>query len=105
MPGDLRDPAQFFPFYYDSRYEHSPNPTELSGLHLMDPIIQDIASEVLGRRLGKEELLNVHQYLFSIGMMCRNPGDESFMNTVREYLTRQVMSRRVARKWLILTSC
>ena len=105
MPGDLRDPTQLFPCHYDSRYERTPNQSEMAGLYLMDPIIQDIASEVLGHKLGKEDMLEMHEYLISAGLMCRNPGDQVFMDKVREYLTRQKMSRRVARRWLTLTNC
>jgi hypothetical protein len=105
MPGDLSDPAELFPFHNDSRYEHTMNPTETAGLYLMDPIIQDIASEVLGHKLGKEDMLKVHEYLISMGLMCRNPGDQAFMDSVREFLARKAAIRRVARKWLTSTNC
>ena len=98
MPGDLKDPEQMFPFYYDSRYCEAPNPFE-PGPKNMDGYLQSISNEELGRKLNTEELDDLKRNLDSKGFFHRNPGEESFRCEVCKQIKRLAMARKVARKW------
>ena len=96
MPGDLRDPEQSVPWHYDNKYD---NPYEQAdgGPVGMNKYLQSIAVDVQGRELSTEALEKLKCKLESRGLFHRNPGDESFRNSVRDIL----MARKVAAKWLI----
>ena len=94
MPGDLRDPEQSIPWYYDNKYD---NPYEQAdGPVGMNKYLQAIAMDVLGEELDTDGLEKLKHRLESRGIFHRNPGDESFRNTVRDLL----MARKVASQWL-----
>lgn len=101
MPGDLKDPEQMFPFYYDNRYDEAPNQFE-PGSPDMNGYLQSIAFETIGIKLSPEKLEDLKIVLQAKGLFHVNPGDESFRSEVRKQIKRLAMARKVARKCLIL---
>ena len=99
MPGDLRDPEQLFPFYYDSRYSETPNPTIFDSDDF-SVYLQSISEQEIGKRLSPEKLSDLKSHLDSKGISHRNPGDESFRREVRKFVKRLAMARKVAYKCL-----
>ena len=102
MPGDLRDPEQLFPYYYDSRYEPGTNPFEPGSFDL-DGYLQDLSAEITGRRLSPEGMSKLMNHLQQKSLLHRNPGDEGFREEVVRYLKGLKMGRKVALKWLTST--
>jgi len=96
MPGDLRDPEQMFPFYYDSRYNEAPNQFE-PGAGDINKYLQSISEEQTGKKLNPEKLDNLKRILDGKGFFHRNPGEESFRCEVCKQIKRLVMARKVAR--------
>jgi len=101
MPGELSDPTQLFPFYYEPRYEPGTNPFPTGPFNL-NSYIQNIAPGILGRRLNYKEMLELFAHLDKKGLLNRNPGDEEFVREMETYLNSISMSRKVACKWLSL---
>lgn len=100
MPGDLRDPEQYVPYYYDSLYDQAPNPFD-PGAPDMDGYLKSIALEEDGIRLSPEKLDALKEKLLNVGYFHRNPGDETFRSEVSRQVKRLMMARRVAQKCLI----
>ncbi|RKY76424.1 hypothetical protein DRQ07_10350 [candidate division KSB1 bacterium] len=95
MPGDLRDPEQTFPFYYDPRYREAPNQFE-PGAFNINEYLQSIVEETTGKRLNSDQLQNLRMYLEDKGFFHRNPGSESFRMEVQKRIKRRAMARKVA---------
>ena len=102
MPGDLRDPEQMFPFYYDPRYSEAPNQFE-PGATDMNGYLQSISEENIGKRLSPEKLEKLKRVLEDRGLFHQNPGEESFRFEVCKQIKRMATAGKVARKWQILT--
>jgi len=100
MPGDLKDPEQSIPYYYDERFDRSPNPF-FPGAPNMDGYLQSIAEEDRGVKLTPKKLDELKEILDSKGFFCRNPGDQSFRSEVSQQVKRLMMARKVAQRWLI----
>ena len=94
MPGDLRDPEQTFPFYYDSRYEHERRPMpEVSDL---SQYVQSVCFDILGHKLNDNTFEDLMADLDSKGILHRNMGDPSFRKVIEEFFKKQVMAKRIA---------
>lgn len=100
MPGDLKDPEQSIPYYYDNRFDMSPNPF-LPGAPNMDGYLQSIAEQCRSVKLSPEKLEELKETLDEKGLFNRNPGDETFRSEVSRQVKRLMMARKVARRWLI----
>lgn len=98
MPGDLRDPEQTFPFYYDPRYREAPNPFE-PGAFNIDEYLQSIVEETIGKRLSPDKLKDLKIYLEDKGFFHRNLGDESFREEVHKRIKRHAMARKIAHNY------
>ncbi len=99
MPGDLKDPEQSIPYYYDNRFDQAPNPF-MPGAQDMDGYLQSIAEECRGVKLSPGKLDDLKEILDRKGLFCRNPGDETFRSEVSRQVKRLMMARKVAHKWL-----
>ena len=100
MPGDLKDPEQSIPYYYENRYDEGANPF-YPGAQNMDGYLQSIAEESRHVKLSPEKLEELKEVLDSKGYFNRNPGDQSFRSEVNRQVKRLMMARKVARRWLI----
>lgn len=100
MPGELKDPEQSVPFYYDPKYDQAPSTFE-PGASNIDGYLQSIVGETLGIRLSPEKLDLLKEALNDKGFFHRNPGDEMFRSEVTQQAKRLMMARRIARKCLI----
>ena len=100
MPGDLKDPEQSIPYYYENRFDEAPNPFS-PGAPNMDGYLQSIAEECQCVKLSPEKLEDLKEKLVEKGFFHRNPGDESFRSEVSRQVKRLMMARKVARKWPI----
>ena len=100
MPGDLKDPEQSIPYYYDQRFDRAPNPF-LPGAPNIDGYLQSIAEQNRGVKLSPAKLDELKEILDNKGFFCRNPGDETFRSEVSRQVKRLMMARKVARRWLI----
>jgi hypothetical protein len=96
MPGDLKDPEQSVPFFYDPKYEYYPNPFD-PGIFDINGYIQDIAQEFIGIRLGPEKLETLRIQLDGSGYSSRNWGDPSFRREVKKQIKNLFLARKVAR--------
>lgn len=96
MPGELSDPTQLFPFHYDSRYDHKPNPLEGQQDDL-DSILQDIAEQTVGHRLNSMDMSRLKEFLGDY--LYRHWGDEDFINKVKKSLKTMFSAKKVAQKW------
>jgi hypothetical protein len=100
MPGDLKDPEQSIPYYYENRYDEAPNPFS-PGAPDMDGYLRSIAEQCRGVRLSPGKLDELKEILVSKGYFHRNPGDETFRSEVSRQVKRLMMARKVAQRWLI----
>ena len=100
MPGELSDPEQMFPFYYDPRYDQTLNPFEPEAFN-MDNYLQSIAFDIAGIKLSPEKLDFLKQKMKDGGLLNTNPGNEMFRSEASKIIKRLVMARKVARKCLI----
>jgi len=95
MPGDLRDPDQSIPFYYDPRYD-----TALSvftpGSFDTNGYLQSIAIEAIGSHLSPQKLEDIKNNLEQRGFFHRNVGDESFRNEAIKVIKNMTLARKVA---------
>lgn len=103
MPGDLKDPEQSIPYYYDNRFDRAPNPF-LPGTPNMDGYLQSIAEQSRGIKLSPGKMGELKEILDSKGLFCRNPGDETFRSEVSRQVKRLMMARKVAQKSLSIIS-
>jgi len=95
MPGDLRDPEQSQPFYYDQKYEHTQRPfSENSDINVF---LKAIASD-LGLYLDGRQLNLVKEQLEKKNCLYKNFGDESFRQDVIKIIKNFDMAGKVARK-------
>jgi len=95
VPGDLRDPEQSTGWYYDPKFDATPNMFD-PGSDDMDAYLQSIAEEATGQRMNGATLDSLKKNLVDKGFFCRNTGDESFRNQVKKLL----MARRMVARWL-----
>lgn len=96
MPGELSDPTQMFPFYYDPRYREAPNPFE-PGAFDIDNYLQSICEEFNGKRISPEKLNKIKTDLEDRGFFHRNIGEESFRKEFKKQLKRFAMVGKVVR--------
>lgn len=99
MPGDLRDPEQYEPWHHDELYNHDIQPLNLPGD--VSEVIQAVAWETLGGRIGDKLLEKVQSELAKGGYALHHPGDESLRDQIRNIL----MARKVASSWLMSKQC
>ena len=100
MPGDLKDPEQSIPYYYENRFDEGSNPFS-PGAPDMDGYLQSIAEQCRGVKLSPGKISELKEILDSKGYFSRNPGDETFRSEVSRQVKRLMMARKVAQKWLI----
>jgi len=95
VPGDLRDPEQTFPFYYDSRYEQEqrsmPEVSDLSRY------VQSVCFDILGHKLDEDTFKRLMADLDAKGILHRIMGDPSFREAIADFLNKSVMARKIAR--------
>ena len=99
MPECLNNGEGLFPGYYDPLYDQAPNQFE-PGHDSLDHFLQATALDIAGYRLNKEKLEGLKDYLELKGILHRNIGDPTFHETIKTYLKRLKMARRVSRIWL-----
>ena len=97
MPGDLKDPEQGNPWYYDPRYEEPRNPFE-PGAPDVNGYLQSISIDTIGVRLSPEKMDDLKRNLEDKGYFHRNMGDESFRKEVVRQLKTIKMARRMVQK-------
>ena len=100
MPGDLKDPEQSIPFYYENRYDEGANPFN-PGSPDMDGYLQSIAQECRNIKLSPEKMEDLKEILAEKGFFHRNPGSDDFRSEVSRQVKRLMMARKVAHRWLI----
>jgi len=94
MPGELNDPEQSYPFYYDPKYPRSPDPYH-PGVDAVNDVIQGLAEKILGRLLSIKEIIGLKDSIEWTGCLNRNPGDSFFVEKVTDFLKRYSMAKRV----------
>lgn len=94
MPGDLEDPEQTFPFFYDHRYDKSENITQ-PGTFDMDGYIQSIAFETVGTQMSPKQLGLIKRELEEKGLLHQNPGEGTFRDSVIKFIKRCTMAKKV----------
>jgi len=94
MPGDLEDPAQFFPFHYDRRYDPG-DPRFPGRSYSPEDVIQSTAVRELGHALSLEQLDTIKRKLIGKGYLRRNWGSEEFQDEVKRNLEIYKQAERV----------
>jgi hypothetical protein len=97
MPGDLRDPENMLPFYYDQRYDTVTSPFD-PGAPDVDGNLQSIAVEVMAAKLSPEKLADLKQILNAKGLLHRIPGDPSFRDAVKQVIRSMFRAGKVAQR-------